>query len=241
MIWGIPTIGTPLEVMLLALPPVNGHRRGDLRWARRRLLEPLTTVDGLPVTSKAQTVLDMAAYLPFEQAVPAMDHVIRPDRRRGLQALEKDALRQLAQGLPTQAKRVRAMRVITFADERSESPGESYSRAVIHRNGFPAPELQQSFHSPGGRLLGRTDFFWKQQELVGEFDGAVKYGKTQTDGGTQPEHALLQEKRREDAIRATGVGFLRWSWSEVFKPAGAPDGLVQALLRAGLPQLRPRA
>ncbi|MFZ3451651.1 hypothetical protein [Arthrobacter sp. 7Tela_A1] len=104
-----------------------------------------------------------------------------------------------------------------------------------------SPELQKSFNSPGGRLLGRTDFFWKQQELVGEFDGTVKYGKTQTDGRAQPEHALLQEKRREDAIRATGVGFLRWSWSELFKPSGDPDGLVQALLRAGLPQQRSRA
>ncbi|MBD7996006.1 hypothetical protein H9639_11925 [Arthrobacter sp. Sa2CUA1] len=189
----------------------------------------------------------MAAYLPFERAVPAMYHVLRPDRSRGLPALALDNLRDLAQGLPSQAKRIRALHVIDFANPRSESPGESYSRALLHRHGFAVPELQHEFTTPAGRF--RTDFFWQDQALVGEFDGAVKYGASKygsVKDGPAPtiqvpsREALLREKRREDAIRATGVGFVRWTWADVLRPPQDPEGLAQILTRAGLPRARRR-
>ncbi len=233
--WGIPTIGSTTEIMVLASAPSHARRRGGIRWAERQLLEPLSETSGFAVTSRAQTVLDMAAYLPFERAVPAMDHVLRPDPGRGLAPLDKVVLRNLAQALPTQAKRTRALRVINFADVRSESPGESFSRAVIHRLGFPPPDLQKEFRSSGGRVLGRTDFFWPQRNLVGEFDGAVKYGASLNGTVGQSQQALLREKRREDAIRATGVGFVRWSWADALRPPHDPGGLAQILTRAGLP------
>jgi len=238
--WGIPTIGSSNEIMVLASAPSHARRRGGIRWAERQLLEPLSRIAGFAVTSRAQTVLDMAAYLPFEPAVPAMDHVLRPDPLRGLAPLEKADLKDLAQALPTQAKRTRALRVINFADKRSESAGESLSRAALHRLGFPPPELQKEFRSAGGRVLGRTDFFWPQQNLVGEFDGALKYGPALNGVGGQSQQALLQEKRREDAIRATGVGFVRWVWAALFKAPEDPDGLAQILTRAGLPRTRRR-
>lgn len=236
VVWGLPVIGKSPEVLLLASPPSHGRRRGDLRWTKRRLLEPVTTWDGVPVTSRAHTVLDMAAYLDFVRAVPAMDHVLRPDPARRLPALRKDRLRQLAGDLPSRARQLRAGRVIDFADSNAESPGESYSRAVLHRHGFPPPELQHEFITLAGRF--RTDFYWKEQGLAGEFDGAVKYG---ANGSALPPSwdTLTQEKRREDAIRATGTSFVRWSWADISKPADHPDSLVQRLVRAGLPRSRP--
>lgn len=235
VMWGLPVIGGSREVMLLATDSSHGRRRGDLRWTGRQLLEPLSQLDGLLLTSRAQTVIDMAAYLPFDRAVAAMDHVLRSDPARNLPALEKDALQALAKHLPAQAKRTRAQRVIDFADSRAESPGESYSRAVMHRYGFPPPDLQYEFLSPDGRVIGRTDFYWKDQAVVGEFDGAVKYGSA-ADGTPPAWETLLREKRREDAIRATGAGVVRWAWADIGKPPHDPDGMVQMLIRAGLPR-----
>ena len=238
--WRLPTIGPQTKVMLLASGAAHGRSRGDLRWAERRLLEPITAVDGISVTSRTQTVLDMAAYLPFEQAVPAMDHVLRIDHVQKLPALEKGGLRRLARQLTIGTRQARAHRVIDFADARSESPGESYSRALMYRHGLPIPELQREFHGPDGRLLGRTDFYWEEEKLVGEFDGAVKYGSP-LGGNQQPgRDTLLREKRREDAIRATGVGFVRWSWADLQSSPQDPDGLIQRLVRAGLPRKRRR-
>ena len=237
VMWGLPVIGPSAEVLLLAVPPAHGRRRGGLRWVERQLLEPVTALEGVPLTSRAQTVLDMAAYLPFEHAVPAMDHVLRPDPARGLPSLGKERLLGLAGNLPGQLKRLRARQVLDFADPRSESAGESYSRAVLHRRRFPQPELQQQFNTSAGRF--RVDFYWPEHRLVGEFDGAVKYGRG--DAALPPSwDTLRQEKRREDAIRATGVRFVRWSWEDIAKEPQHPESLDQRLLQAGLPRPRRR-
>lgn len=231
VLWGLPVVHRPRNILLLAEDPTHGRQRAGLRWSVRRLLEPLDTVASIPVTSRAQTALDMAAYLRFEQAVPAMDHVLRPDSARRLPALTKEHLHNLASGLPGLTKQERARRVIGFADARSESPGESCSRALMHLRGFPAPQLQYQFDTPSGRF--RTDFCWPERRLAGEFDGDVKYGR-----GNPATPAswdiLVREKRREDAIRATGVGFVRWSWADLSRPAQHPESLVQRLVRAGL-------
>ncbi|MCC3295383.1 hypothetical protein LJ756_12205 [Arthrobacter sp. zg-Y411] len=235
VIWGLPVIDSPPEVLLLASPSSHGRRRGGLHWTERKLLEPLDVVEGMSLTSRAQTALDMAAYLAFEHSVPAMDSVLRPDLVHGRPATNKDELEKLARNLPDMAKQTRARRVIDFADPRSESPGESYSRAVLHRHGFPVPGLQYEFLTSLGRF--RTDFYWKDKRVVGEFDVAVKYG---ANGSVLPPSwdTLMQEKRREDAIRATGVAFVRWSWRDIRMPAQHPESLVHRLIQAGLSPTR---
>ncbi|MCC9206090.1 hypothetical protein [Arthrobacter sp. zg-Y769] len=178
----------------------------------------------------------MAAHLDFERAVPAMDRVLHPDPVRGLPGVKKEHLKELAANLPSHAKSLRAGRVVDFADERSESAGESYSRAVLHRLGFPSPELQHEFRTPTGRF--RTDFYWTEQDLVGEFDGAGKYGANGL--AVEPSwETLMREKRREDAIRATGVRFVRWSWNDIGRPPEHPESLPRRMLGAGLPRTRP--
>lgn len=235
VIWGLPVVLRSPGVLLLAAESSRGHRRGDLHWVERRLLEPLTVREGVAVTSRAQTVLDMAAYLTFDRALPALDHVLRPGQALNLPALDKETLRNLARKLPTEAKRRRALCVIECANPLSESAGESYSRAVLLRYGFPSPQLQHQFITPTGRF--RTDFYWKEQGLAGEFDGAVKYGR----GEKAPAPSwktLTAEKEREDAIRATGTTFVRWSWADIALPPHDPRSLVQRLAYAGLPRSR---
>lgn len=232
VMWGMPLLQLPSEVLLLAEAPSHGRRRAGIRWTVRNLLEPLDAVSGVSVTSRAQTALDIAAYLDFEAAVPALDKVLRSAPARGLPCYSKEHLLRLAENLPNKSRLNRAVRVIGFADARSESAGESYSRAVMFRQGFPAPDLQHEFVTAAGRF--RADFFWPEQSLVGEFDGALKYGRGNPAVPPQWD-ILMKEKRREDAIRATGVGFVRWSWADISRPASHPESLVQRLLRAGLP------
>jgi hypothetical protein len=203
-------------------------------------LEPLETVDGFVATSRAQTVVDLAAHAPFEHAAPAVDHVLRPDTSRRLPPLEKDRLLALLPGLPTQAKRERASRAIRFGDARAQSPGESLSRAQMYRFNFPAPELQHPVHDRNGELLGITDFFWKDFRLVGEFDGSGKYSRNEYLAGLSPADAVEREKIREDRIRGTGLMFARWMWHAAWDPASPrnPRGLVKILTDAGLKQDR---
>jgi hypothetical protein len=102
-----------------------------------------------------------------------------------------------------------ARRVVAFADRRSASVGESRSRVLIRRAGLPDPVRQWEVRS-AGRVLGRVDFAWPELRTVGEFDGMVKYGRLVRPGQT-PAEVVVDEKRREDAIRDEDLRVLRWT------------------------------
>ena len=78
-----------------------------------------------------------------------------------------------------------------------------------------------------GALVARTDFAWEEHELVGEFDGKVKYGRLLRPG-QEPGDAVFEEKRREDAVRAEGWGVARWVWADL----GTGHRLAARLRRA---------
>jgi hypothetical protein len=82
------------------------------------------------------------------------------------------------------------------ADERSESVGESRSRAAIALAGLPEPVLQWE-------VAGfRTDFGWPDHCVVGEFDGEIKYGRLLRPG-QQPGDVVFAEKRRKTPFAHT--------------------------------------
>ncbi len=107
-----------------------------------------------------------------------------------------------------------------------DSPGESLSRLVIDEAGLEPPTLQQPFQTRRGRFL--VDFWWERAGVVGEFDGEVKYRDRSIRQGRSPEDVVVDEKRREDAIREDPRvrRFVRWTWADVWRP-----GLVPALVR----------
>jgi very-short-patch-repair endonuclease len=88
---------------------------------------------------------------------------------------------------------------------------------ILHRWNLPPSALQLEVRSAAGGLVGRCDFAWEQQRLVGEFDGRIKYGRLLRQG-QHPGDAVFEEKRREDAIRDEGWGVLRWVWSDLQVP-----------------------
>lgn len=78
--------------------------------------------------------------------------------------------------------------------------------------GLPAPVLQEAFHDRLG-LIGYTDFWWPQRNLIGEFDGKGKYRDPLFLRGRTPVQALADEKWREDRLRARGLRVSRWDWA----------------------------
>jgi hypothetical protein len=114
--------------------------------------------------------------------------------------------------------------VVEFADGLSESVGESRSRVAIQRAGLPSPVLQWDVTDDRGRWLARTDFGWPRLRTVGEFDGQAKYGRLRRPGQSVAD-AVLAEKRREDAIRATGLAVVRWAWPDLADFAETADTL----------------
>jgi hypothetical protein len=165
-------------------------------------------IDGIAVTSVARTVLDLARSVPFTQAVVVADGALfagSVDRVALLAAQERSARWR---GGP------RALRVVQFADGRTESPGESRSRVAMWQAGLPQPVLQWEVRSADGRLVGRVDFGWPELRTVGEFDGLVKYGRLVPEGRT-PADVVVAEKLREDDLRGERLTVVRWTSGDI--------------------------
>ncbi|MEO6429523.1 MAG: hypothetical protein ABIO34_12170 [Arthrobacter oryzae] len=192
--------------------------------------------DGLLVTGRIRTVLDLAAFTSFAEAVVPLDHVLRPDSAHGLSALSKDVLLAGVAGHYTAAAARRILTAVEFADPASGSPGESYGRALMWVAGFEPPALQYEIRDASG-LVGFTDYFWDSARLAGEFDGMEKYAKPEYLRGRTASQAVVDEKFREDRIRATGATVVRWVWADLM----APGRLERKLSAAGAPRRRARS
>lgn len=234
-LWGIPFFGTYNDIHVLAMDGAHPRRRGGVRSHPNLELDAPYRHKGYRLTSRAQTVVDLAVSAPFEQSVAAADHVLRPDKQHGLPAITKDALLAVADRLGTRTKINRVRRVIHFADPRSESVGESLSRAHMYLMGFPQPVLQYPVVDSCGQVIGVSDFYWEDAGILGEYDGFVKYSRNKYLKGKLPQDVLAAEKNREDAMRATGRGMVRWLWTDVWESGGDPAiGLARKLRKAGL-------
>lgn len=124
-----------------------------------------------------------------------------------------------------------ARRTVGFLDVDSESVGESVSRVRLMEEGLPAPELQQEIFGPNGQLVARVDFYWKDQQTIGEFDGKIKYGRL-LKPGQRIEDVIFDEKVREDALRDLGSQVVRWLWRDLYRPGWLRERVLRAFARA---------
>lgn len=236
-VWRVPTIGLRHPVHALTLQNDGGRSRAGVV----RHYAPPTGLkcvrrDGLLVTGRVRTVLDLAAFSPFAEAVVPIDHVLKPDIPQRLPALTKEQLLAGIEGNYTEAAARRIRTAVEFADPRSGSAGESYGRALMWIAGFEAPELQHEVRDGSG-LVGYTDYYWDAARVAGEFDGVEKYVKPEYLKGRSASQAVVAEKQRENRIRAVGIGVVRWDWTELM----AAGQLDRKLAAAGVPRRRARS
>jgi hypothetical protein len=141
--------------------------------------------------------------------------VIAADAAMARRAVTRESLERALDEIPLGRGRPEAALAVGFADERSESPGESWARLLFSQLGLPDMEPQAVLCDGTGRFVARVDFLDHEHRLVIEFDGAVKYGGA----GAAGRAALVAEKRREDEIRRLGYVVLRFTWSDLLDPA----------------------
>ncbi|PYG99027.1 hypothetical protein CVV67_17540 [Arthrobacter stackebrandtii] len=240
-IMGLPIIHIPGSIYTVVSPGRSGGQSsaGIIR-ANAIVGDPAPwELSGLRMTPPPQTARDLALRLPFTQALPAMDRVLLakplPDAPlNGTRLFTREDVLASVALLPNQTQRRRVERVLEFANGLSGSAGESLSRAVMILNGFPAPALQKEFNDSRGRI-GFPDFDWEEFKLLGEFDGYEKYSAQRYLKGKTPSEVVVEEKKREDRLRAKGYKVVRWLWEDIRNP----QRLIRLLTEAGLPQGEP--
>lgn len=193
-------------------PPSSSDRSSRLQVHVARLDDDeVCQIEGLTVTSVTRTLLDLGRSVSFESAIVSADFALYEEMTT---AAELEVTARRVAGTPGSLE---AARVVAFADGRSHSVGESRSRVAIARLGLPAPTLQMDIITPSGQRVGICDFGWREDRVVGEFDGKVKYRRL-LKAGQSPGDAVFAEKQREDAIREEGWEVVRWTWDDLTKP-----------------------
>jgi hypothetical protein len=233
--WRLPWFGQlPNETHVITNSATGG--RSNRRLIRHTVgihTEPVI-IDGQPVTPLVDTVVDICRSRPFHQAVVVADAGLRRGTHpvAGLPGVSLDRgvlLSRLGQ-IAFRQGTARARHAIEFADGDADRPGESLSRVNIALAKLPAPRIQVQIRGASGRTYF-VDFWWPDFNLIGEFDGKAKYSDPEFLRGRTPAQALLDEKARENDLRAAGHGMTRWMWETAISMPRLRRHLVGAGLR----------
>ncbi|WP_309065123.1 hypothetical protein [Microbacterium sp.] len=232
---GIDILGPWPERVDVRVPRRAGGRSSGL--IRRHCLgvDEADAVDwrGHRITTPAQTAVDIAALSDHLHAVVVFDQVLWA-RRPGGPLATLDELFALVERQVSAKGFARIRRALASASALADSVRESQSRVLIRRLDFPEPELQRTFLLPD-RRSARSDFYFPDQDHIGEFDGLGKYLDPQLLQGRTPEQALIEEKDRADALRRMVRGFSRWRTPALRRPRELYDILTADGLRSPVP------
>ena len=178
-------------------------RRGDVKHA--------TLWRGIPVTTPARTLVDLAADLEPEDLARACHEA---GVRHHTTPRQVDAVLSRRPKSPGAWK----LRAIMHGDQPVLlSKLESSFRALLKGFGL---ELPVSNRSAGGR---RVDCRWPEHKLTVELDSYRFHNS---------RHAWEQDRRREREARARGDEFRRYVWSDVYEWPEAMLAELCALLSA---------
>jgi hypothetical protein len=222
-LWGLPTWDRLLDTVSITRTTGGHGRIGRHLHAWMAPLEDaeVLDLDGFRVTSLERTAVDVARQVSYERAVAVLDAALHL-------GADKAVVGQVIDATPRRRGTPRARRALAFADGRSESVAESISRVRMAQVGLPAPELQFRVFDSFGRFVARTDFAWPDYELVGEFDGKVKYvGESE-----EVTRAVLSEKRRHESIGDQGWWIVRWGWQLLADPVAFERRIRGAMTRS---------
>lgn len=182
------------------LPGVVVHEVGDLS------REDVTLVDGIPVTSVARTLIDLAGVLPADQVEELLDEALR--RRKATISWLKSRVAALRR--PGRRGIAVIERLVAERDQKGRGPESRFERKLlrlIRRAGLPEPVCQYEIWY-GGRVVARPDFSYPDLRLAIEADGYDSHS-TLTDW----QHDL----ERGNELELLGWMPLHFTWHDVEK------------------------
>lgn len=148
------TADKPTEITLSH----SAVRRGIV--IRRARLKPDDVIErrGLRYTSAVRTVVDLARFQPGDEAIAAVDQMLRKRRHRPAPTMIEEVTDYLDRTTSLH-RGTRVREVLAESDGRAESPWETYTRPLLHRSDLGMFVPQEPIR--GGRMridLGAADY-----------------------------------------------------------------------------------
>ncbi len=151
----------PCELLHSNRNPLPGLRvRGD-----RIEDDEVVLVDGVPVTTPARTALDLGCWYPVDDAVAAIDALVRATD------LKMAEVESLARRYPGRRGISLARTAIDLVDGGAQSPKETWLRLVLIRAGLPRPQTQIPVEDESGDVFAYLDMGWEEVKVAAEYDG----------------------------------------------------------------------
>jgi very-short-patch-repair endonuclease len=190
------------------VPSQNGRRRPGIRIHRSARLraDEVTVRHGIPVTTVARTLLDLADCLEkqaLRRVITEAEHLNRFDQLAINAAVQNNPGRRSAKLLEAVGK----------ADDRARSKLEDRFLAWLERHGVEPPQT-------GVWIAGyETDFLWRHANLVVELDGLAAHRTTA---------AMKGDRRRDRILWNAGFRTMRLTEDDFDEPAAVLDDLAHA-------------
>lgn len=196
-------------------------------WVRPRVCRDILDTPLGPTQTIAASVIQHCLDNGMTQGVVSADAAMQ----MGLTSPEE--LAAVAETVQSWPRSNRTRTLLTFIDERHETPGESIVAVFAGAAGIELVP-QVTIRELDGTFVARVDFIVKGTKVIVEFDGRRKYVQRDNDPGSGPwgknaDEKVFEEKQREDRLRALGYVVVRLVWSDFYT-----RGAVVAKIRAGM-------
>lgn len=189
VVWDLPLpVYAGHDLHVSADPPAREPRTIGVIGHRMRMNDAeLTLRRGLPVPAPAETWAQLGGMIPLDALVAVADTILT----RG--DADSDDLRAASERLRRRGA-ADLDAALDLARPGCESPRETDLRLLLHRAGFPEPELNGDlFHE--GRFIARLDLAYREYRVAVEYDGR--------------QHASMEQFRR-DADRWPAIAGAGW-------------------------------
>jgi hypothetical protein len=189
----------------------TGPKEIDLHRVRNLHPDDVTTVDGIPVTTVARTLVDLAEVVSREAVEKAVNEA---EVRRLLDVRAVTAALARANG------RRRAAVLRRAIARAADTPPTKHElqrrfRRLCHDAGLPPPTEEAGITIDGRRI--EVDFLWPDRRLIVETDGAATH---------MTRKAFHDDRSRDVALTVAGYRVLRFTWDDITR---RPDEVVRAL------------
>lgn len=206
----------PIHIAVARDDTTRSRRRGIERHLRKVDPGDLTRVNGVPATSAARTLCDLAGAEPRLLGLAMMDAALRDSH------CTADELRASAATFRTLRGARQIRELAGLARGGVDSPGESRARLAIVDAGLPTPDVRLELWD-GTVLLARADLgYWRWLIWV-EYDGFVVHTDRRT---------FRTDRHRDRWLARRGWEVMRLSDEDVRRPARFTGHLAAAIAEA---------